>query len=141
MALELTQWNEDLATGIGWQDAQHEELLEHFYSLYYALISGETQKELPQTIQFLDSYSKKHFGMEADYMREYDFEGTEAHLNQHKIFHERLQEIKRYLAKSGSSALVSTTANLCLELNNWFTTHIGAYDQELGKFLKHMQIK
>ena len=139
MTTKLITWDETLTTGIDWQDAQHQELLENLYDLYYALIAGTAKEQLPRSVQFLEQYAKTHLSMEADYMRKYNFPEKSEHLAQHTIFYERLDEMKSHLLKDTSFAAVATAATLCMGLNNWFITHIATYDQRLGKFLKQSQ--
>lgn len=135
MKTALVQWDESLATGIDWQDMQHQQLLRHLHDLYYALFSGKVKDELDRVLPFLEHYADKHLSMEAEAMWEHDFEETKAHLKQHELFQQQLDDVKRHLADSSGADGVSAAANLCMDLNNWFARHIGSFDQRLGAFL------
>ena len=135
MKTTLVQWDKGLATGIDWQDMQHQQLLDRLYQLYYALLSGEVRNELNQVVSFLEDYAEKHLSMEEEAMWKYSFEETEPHLKQHKLFRQHLNDVKDHLVESAGTSNITAAANLCMELNNWFIRHIGSFDQRLGAFL------
>jgi hemerythrin len=127
------KWAEQLATGIAEIDNQHQEMFERTNILMQAMHEGKGKNEIQEVMAFLDDYVVSHFGLEEDYMTQYNYPGLARHKEQHQDFITNFNAIKNELESTGpSSALVIQTQR---KLSDWWVNHIVAVDKELGAFL------
>jgi len=133
-------WNEDLKTGVLWQDIQHQ----RFFEIRDALSESANSENIKLFEKFLvqlDQYIIDHFATEEIYMKETDFTGMGAHLKEHQIFTKKLAKAKREFIEYkkavilGDEIALNPWLDLGLELEIWFVEHIKGSDQVLGQHL------
>lgn len=127
------QWNQNLATGIDWQDKEHMELFNRINKLIDSMAQGKGKEEIKSTADFLDSYVAKHFGKEEQVMARGQYPEASSHKNQHDLFASDIQKLKKELEKGATLNLVVQTQ---VRLGDWLKNHIGSVDQRLASFLK-----
>jgi hemerythrin-like metal-binding protein len=74
-------------------DSHHEKIIELFNVLYDNAdqLNGELYDEL---VDELINYTDYHFATEEEYMSEIDYAGADDHLREHRLFAEKLQQLK-----------------------------------------------
>jgi hemerythrin-like metal-binding protein len=111
--------------GIIWQDVQHRRIVEIIKKL-------NTNQNVDYKIIFdqLVFYIEDHFDTEEQYMREFAYDKTESHIEEHKTFRNRIFGV--------TNACFSYNAfhsSISLYLDEWFRNHILVVDKELAVFL------
>ncbi|MBI5359253.1 MAG: hemerythrin family protein [Planctomycetes bacterium] len=127
------QWNENLSTGIDWQDAQHKELVARIGSLMEAMSTGKGKAEITNILNFLENYVVTHFSKEEEFMVNRSYPGYAAHKAEHKRFIYEFTVFKNEFEKEGSSS--SMAIKVQRTLMDWLVNHIGKIDKGLGEFL------
>lgn len=136
MKKNLVEWNDELSTGILWQDFQHAGLIARINRLHQAILDRQAQTELHAMIDFLENYIENHFGMEERYMEVLNDPEMREHARAHQQFRENLNELRN--CKDMGSQL--TASSLCYELNEWITHHIRTIDKRLGRQIREQDI-
>lgn len=114
-------------------DVQHSELFAAIDRLMEALNMGHGQDEIGGLIEFLEGYSREHFGTEKQLMEALDYPGTAQHLKEHGRFMSELSAVRvRYDAGEDPAMLA---VHVCSELGDWLVEHISRQDRELGRFI------
>lgn len=130
--MKVFKLTEDLYTNFKLIDDQHRELFDKINDLIFAVSNNSS--EVQKFIDFLDEYVDKHFGLEEDFMKKFEYPDQEKHLQQHRVFRERLSDMEhQYKEKKVSvDELVKT---LEMEIGYWFVNHISSVDRKLTDFL------
>lgn len=132
MSLRPTAWSAELATGIAWQDQQHQSLLRCLHNLYDSIFNLTERKEVLTALDFLDGYVLEHFGLEEKYMKELNYPDA----RYHKAEHDEFRKNYRFLQESYRNPSELSAALLCYDLNEWIVNHLKTTDQRLGEFLQ-----
>ncbi len=127
------KWTESLSTGVDELDKQHKELFERFNAFLAAMAPDKRQKEMDETLTFLEEYVLEHFGNEESYMEHYDYPKSESHKSLHAEFKGKLKEIREKFNSEGTGLGLMVETNRFL--SNWLVNHICLVDKELGDFL------
>jgi len=122
-------WNERFATGLNWQDAQHQELFNRMNTLLDAMQAGRDTGSLEEAFAFFESYMTKHFADEERFMKELGLPG----FADHKAAHEELRihhtELKAAFIREGVSPGVRIKFQNMLV--DWLVSHIGNMDRKI----------
>ncbi|MFW5751101.1 MAG: bacteriohemerythrin [Planctomycetota bacterium] len=129
-------WTPDIATGIEWQDQDHQELLGALARLETAIANNDQGAVIDEILAFIDEYGKTHFGHEEHCIEASAFPGIEEHLAQHDAFMEMVvdYEQRRKLDRSQSKLILSD--DLAMDLCDWLVEHIQDLDHDLAGHLK-----
>ena len=123
-------WSKRLATGLDWQDLQHQELFKRVNHLLDAMTSGRALKDLGDVFMFLESYVVEHFGDEENFMKEHKLPDYAVHKAAHEDFVKQYSELRTAYVRSGASSA------LCMKLQTmlttWLISHIGGMDKGLA---------
>jgi len=128
------QWTEDLAVGHAEIDAQHRSIFDRFADFLDGCSEGMDKSRLLELFDFLDTYVSEHFQAEQDMMERLGYPGREVHLEEHRRFVARLEELKTALEKEGVTVRVLIRTNKALIY--WLTEHIREVDTGLAEFLR-----
>jgi len=127
------EWTPDLSVGENHIDEQHQKLLARVNELLEAILQGEAQEVIADTIQFFDRYAQEHFQYEEEYMRENGYPGLAEHQLQHQGFEKQYKEFKRNLASGMDKE------QLALQVENylgkWWLQHIGEDDKQYSLYI------
>ncbi len=129
----MFEWNSQLDTGIESIDLQHRQLVALLDKLSEAMEAGTGTDLLSEILESLEDYTAVHFSEEEGYMLDSGYTETSGHRTAHKIFQNKIQELKQDFQKDRHGAL---SIRLVLFLRNWLTDHIGSIDQQLSKHLR-----
>jgi hemerythrin len=126
-------WNAELVTGVRQIDLQHQELIELINELESAHDRGQDDLALADVLPRLTSYALFHFGTEEGLMAKVAMNTAYAqtHLNEHRLFAEKVTQMK---GASGESAS-QTVVQLLDYLTSWLFEHIMKTDKALAKLI------
>ncbi len=115
----------DYKLGIIWQGVQHRRIVEIIKE-----INTNQNVDYKNIFGQLTFYIADHFDTEEHYMREFTYDKTESHIEQHKTFKNKFDELTK-------SCLIDNNFLLTLSsfLNDWFLKHILVVDKKLAVFL------
>ncbi len=129
--MELIQWNSALSVKIAEIDEQHQYLIKLINKLFEAVLEGEANKIIEETINKLEEYASVHFSTEEIYFDKYNYPEAESHKSEHKVMQEKIAGYKAELMKSNGS-LPMEVFNF---LKDWLQEHIMDNDQKYSKYL------
>ena len=124
----------DFEVGITKIDTQHRELIERLNAVIKMGAGAVSKEETDKTFKMLSEYVAKHFGDEENLMKQHNFPKIDWHKEQHKLYVQNINNLKKEFDANGPSA--KFTLDLNNALINWIVRHIKSADIELGKYLK-----
>lgn len=121
-------WQPSYSVGVKLIDAQHKKLFSILNDLEDG-INDSDRSSLENTIFDLKAYVKFHFGQEEKYFKQFNYEDAPAHLQQHSLYVEKINELHaRYLKNETNIA-----AELVEFLDDWILNHIQIIDKKYTK--------
>lgn len=126
-------WHQSLSVGVEFIDDQHKEWSYRAEKLFDAGKKGQAKEYVGELLEFLDSYTKKHFADEEKYMASINYPGLEEQKKAHASFIERLEQLRSDYKSSGGSLTVIINANQIVI--DWLTNHISKMDRKIGEFV------
>ena len=128
------QWNESLSVGIALIDDQHKEWFAKADALFEAGKKGQGKEYVGEMLQYLDSYTRKHFADEERYMLSISYPGYDEQERAHTAFIDQLQKLRDdYTASGGSLATILGANKMVID---WLTKHILNMDKKIGEYAK-----
>jgi len=125
-------WKDEYSVGVKELDEQHKKFVGILGKLFEALNqeSGEVKKEIVFNIfGELAEYADIHFATEERYFDEFKYEEAEQHKKEHRIFEEKVGQLKsQYLNNE-----LSTTFDLVDFLEDWLLDHLSTMDKKYTK--------
>ncbi|SMF09315.1 bacteriohemerythrin [Desulfovibrio gilichinskyi] len=130
--MPMLEWNESLSINFTEIDDQHKELITMINVLYDMMISNNnSDQDVLNIISDLHTYILEHFGAEVRIMKKYDYPETPAHINEHKEFIAKVNEVEN-LCNNGAA---NTSMEILNYLSTWLVQHINDTDKRLGMFI------
>ncbi len=126
-------WNPTLSVGIDHIDEQHKEWFASAEKLFEAGKNRQAKEYIGELLEFLDSYTKKHFADEEKYMLSISYPDYDEQKRAHTAFIEQLAKLKSDYAESGGN--LTTILNANKMVIDWLTKHISSMDRKIGKFV------
>ncbi len=126
-------WNENLKIGVPLIDGEHKELCDRIDQLFAACSKGQGKEEILKTVEFLESYTIKHFGDEEQLQRKSSYPKVKEHKELHNFFTGKIAELKKDIQKNGVN--VATISQTNYFLMDWFLNHIQKVDSELAQYI------
>jgi len=123
-----------MSVGIDLIDTQHKEWFDRAERLFEAGKQGQAKEYVGELLEFLDSYTKKHFADEEKYMRELNYPGLEEQKKAHASFIAQLAKLRQDYESSGGSLTVIINANKMVI--DWLTKHISNMDRQIGEYAR-----
>ncbi len=124
------EWDsERMATGQPLIDAQHREWIQRFNQFDAAVLMGEGEAAVKETLEFLTRYANIHFANEEEMMARLKVPALEANRNAHAEFRAKLSEIRHWVEQSGPSSV--EVVALKMDLEKWVEEHICTIDVQL----------
>ena len=122
-------WKDEYSVGVKELDDQHKKFVGILAKLFGALNheSGEVKKEIVFGIfGELAEYANIHFATEEKYFDQFKYEEAEPHKKEHRIFEEKIVQLKgQYLNNE-----LSTTFDLVDYLEDWLLDHLASMDKK-----------
>lgn len=126
-------WKSEYAIGVHEVDNQHQELFSRLNALLEGVAGGRGDRELIETLKFLDTYTKRHFAAEESLQRRFEYPHYEMHAAEHRHFLATLATLKEKIAADGATDRNVKLA--CATLENWLVSHVCTIDRPLGEFV------
>jgi hemerythrin len=127
-------WNDNLKIGVPLIDSEHKELCDRIDKLLAACNQGHGKEELVSTIEFLESYTIKHFGDEEKLQRASAYPKVTEHKKLHEFFTGKIAELKNDVQNNGAN--IATISKTNYFLMDWLLNHIQKVDSELAQYIK-----
>ena len=122
-------WEEKYSVGVQSIDIQHEKIFRLLSNLLEAMKEGQANSVTTQIILELEQYAVIHFHKEEYFFHRVNYPGTEKHIAEHKLFIQKITELKVEL-NSGAIALSFDLLNF---LKGWIEHHILEVDKEYSE--------
>ena len=124
------EWSSALETGYPEIDEEHKQLVSTLNDLLIACGCGGHRSELKKTLDFLVSYTVKHFADEESFQLRYKYPDYERHKQLHENFKAVATDLARRLLEEG--ATISLLAEVQSSLGDWLVNHIKGEDLNIG---------
>ena len=115
----------DYKLGIIWQDIQHRRIVEITKEL-----NTNQNVDYKSIFDQLTFYIEDHFNTEEQYMRKFAYDKIESHIEGHKTFKNKFDELAKSFFIDDNFILTLSSF-----LNYWLPEHILVVDKELAAFL------
>lgn len=129
---DLMVWGPKFLLGMDSIDQQHEKLIQLINKLYKAMKLKRGLKATEDILNGMQEYTITHFTFEEALFKKHSYPQTEAHLENHGIFIDKITELRSELEK-GNAALA---IDLMAFLMDWFKQHILTTDKKYIPFLE-----
>ena len=126
MARIFILWSEKYNTGIKEIDDQHKKLVSILNSLYESFVDRTTNEKIKSVVKEMADYTEYHFGVEEKYFKEFNYEGADEHMKEHRYFVSQVKEFQRDL----EAGKISITFKLMNFLRSWLIEHINGTDRK-----------
>lgn len=127
-------WTPNLSVGVDMIDDQHKMWFEKAEKLFDAGKNNQAKEYIGELLDFLDSYTKKHFSDEEKYMLSIHYPEYDAQKKAHTAFIAQLTKLRSDYKSSGGNLLVILNANQMVI--QWLTQHISNMDKKIGEFTR-----
>lgn len=127
-------WTTDLETGNTLIDQQHKQLIGAINSLLDACAQGRGRAEIQKTIDFLDSYTIKHFSDEEKLQVQYHYPDYVNHRQYHEGFKKVVRDIDAEYKSTG--ATIAFVAKVNTSIAGWLINHIKKEDVKVARHIK-----
>ncbi len=129
---DLMAWGPKLLLGMDSIDQQHEKLIQLINKLYKAMKLKRGLRATEDILNGMQEYTITHFTFEEELFKKHSYPQTEAHLENHGVFIDKITELRSELEK-GNAALA---IDLMTFLMDWFKQHILTTDKKYIPFLE-----
>lgn len=130
----MAMWKESLKIGVPLIDNEHKELCDQIDQLFAACSQGKGRDEIMKTVEFLESYTIKHFADEEKLQRSSGYPKFAEHKAMHDSFTKKIADFKKELSEHGATINVVSQTNYFLM--DWLLNHIQKMDSELANYIK-----
>jgi hemerythrin len=130
------QWTKDLSVGVAFIDEQHQTWFKKANDLFEAGMKGKARDNIFQMLEFLDDYTKTHFGDEEKYMLQIHYPEYGIQKSLHTGFINELAKLKKEFEQSGGNVVVIINANQMVV--DWLVKHITVQDKKIGEYVKRL---
>jgi methyl-accepting chemotaxis protein len=132
--IEKFTWSKDLETGSELIDSQHKQLIEALGNLMDACSGGQGRAVLSETMDFLESYTAKHFGDEEALQKQYAYPDYPNHKKLHDGFKRVVADIGRQLKAEGPTIVLVGKVNT--NIGGWLVNHIKREDTKVAAHIR-----
>lgn len=130
----MLKWDASYSVGVKELDDQHKKLIDIINELDHA---GGNREGNVKVLNALVAYTKDHFSTEELYFRQYDFEKTDEHIQEHL---DLIDEVEKLIYQFAISESLDVQ-KLMKFLNAWLIDHIQGADQEYVACFKENGLK
>lgn len=126
-------WTKELETGNAQIDAEHKELIQAINNLLAACAAGKGRSELTHTMDFLNQYTKTHFGHEQALQLQSGYPDYANHKKYHDGFVKVVNGISARLKAEGPT--IQLVGEINQQLGGWLVNHIKTEDVKVAKHI------
>ena len=129
-------WKSQYETGIPIIDEQHKRLFAALGQVQDAVANENPKEEVLGLVQALMADTREHFRTEEAVMAHHGFPDLLAHIREHELLMEKLEDLNlRFEESQDSMALMMTTF-----MGGWLRHHISEGDLSYAQFIKSGQV-
>jgi len=125
-------FDDSLRVGNKLIDQEHAVLIEYINLLQRAVENQTSDTIIKQVLDGLVDYTKTHFFLEEELMKAYDYPDKKNHMQAHKSFIAKLDELQGQYKNKDEKV----TGSVLDFLKDWLKNHILKVDAELSAFMK-----
>ncbi|MDR3271120.1 MAG: bacteriohemerythrin [Peptococcaceae bacterium] len=129
-------WSKDIATGNELIDLQHKQLIQAINNLLEACTQGKGRAALGETIDFLASYTAKHFADEENLQLQAKYADFTRHKTLHDGFKGTVSDLVRQLKAEGASIVLVGKVNS--SIGDWLMNHIKREDTKVAAHIRNV---
>jgi methyl-accepting chemotaxis protein len=133
--VERFTWSKDLETGNDLIDSQHKQLIEALGNLMDACSGGKGRAVLAETMDFLESYTAKHFGDEEALQKQHDYPDYPNHKRLHDRFKTVVSKLGRQLKAEGPT--IALVGKVNADIGGWLVNHITREDTKVAAHVRN----
>lgn len=126
-------WKENFAIGIPEIDRQHKQLCDKIDELFAACSQGKGTDECLKTINFLESYTIRHFADEEKLQQKINYPKFQQHKALHTAFAKQVATLKKDATEKGLT--IPAVININNIISSWLINHIMKEDKQLQAFV------
>ncbi len=130
----MITWDDRYKTGEESIDKQHQLLFEFFNNFEDGIQKSRGRSYVEQSFQFLNDYTKAHFGYEENCMNRFKCPFAAKNKNAHKEFSQALKVFQNKLQTDGYQDILLNEIHDFVE--QWITNHIIGIDTHLKDAVK-----
>ena len=128
------EWDSLLESGHELIDSQHKQLLDALKRLMESYHSEAGKDEVTRAVEFLLTYTAKHFNDEEALQIQYQYPDYLRHRQIHNEFKQVAIKLAERLKSDGAS--LSLLAEVHSSIGDWFINHIMGDDFRMAAFIK-----
>jgi hemerythrin len=128
------KWDSSLEIGHDLIDTQHRQLFEAVCDLADSCNGPHSDEEFKKNMDFLNSYTIKHFFDEEQIQQKYQYPDFPNHKKLHDNFKEEVKNFSHRLIQEGASK--ELTEEVQKKIYDWLVNHIKIQDKKLGIYLR-----
>ncbi len=133
------KWHKGYEIGIFEIDIEHQDIINHFETLYQLMIEGKGHAYYASLLSFLGDYVNTHFAHEEAFQQKIGY----PHFNEHKAIHDEfrlkvqqiINENETHNSKEGDRVTNADLIHLNLIIKDWLIHHILIEDKKIGEFI------
>lgn len=122
--MDLIKWDDQLSVHVAEIDEQHRKLI-GMINNFYETIRDKKKAALGDLLNSLVDYTMYHFSTEEKYMDKFRYRDTEAHKKEHKLFTEKVLEVKKRF-DDGRLVITFEVTNF---IKDWIVKHVMGTDK------------
>jgi len=130
-------WNDSYRLGNDQVDHQHMQIFELLGKIATSCMEGNDSACLNETLNFLVSYTIRHFDDEEALQISCNFPDLLRHKQLHEDFKVTVGKLVKRYEESGSSSDLSNDVNKIVV--RWLINHINGEDKKIGEYLRNIQ--
>jgi hemerythrin len=128
------KWDSSLEVGYELIDSQHKQLFQAIYDLIDHFDGAHSGDQLKKSMDFLNSYTIKHFFDEEQLQQKYNYPDFPNHKKLHDGFKEVVKGFSHRLILEGVSNELADEVRK--QIYDWLVNHIRIQDKKVGLHLK-----
>lgn len=128
--MPLLRWNDDYSVNNEELDAHHKKLISILNDLYAECLKVDADNCVGPRLDELLAYADYHFKAEEQYMREIEYYEVDDHIEYHKGFAYKLDEMKRIRYENQ----LELTRELIIFTGKWLLHHVLEVDRKYAEY-------
>lgn len=136
-SLNHFEWKAKYSVHVQVIDNQHKMFLKAMDELYHAIQTNLTTDKILTIFDKLEKYEQLHFATEEKYFKKFNYQDAPAHIEAHRGFSKKLQELKNDL----QDEKLTLSFKLLDYMEDWFINHLTNMDQGYVQCFKDHGLK
>ena len=127
--MAFIKWTDQFSVGVVEIDNQHKVLVKLINKLFDAMADGQANIILNEILNEMARYTQVHFATEEKYFAAFNYEGSEAHIDEHQQFIDTVMKFKTRF-EAGNIVL---SLEVFKFLKSWLVNHIQGSDKKYSE--------